>query len=62
MIEPKAASVSTVEAEDELPEVTEEYVASLSEEVRPIAIAQPSIITYISTGQEGARRQAESSG
>ena len=32
--EPKAPSVSTVEAEDELPEVTEEYVASLSEEVR----------------------------
>lgn len=32
--EPKAVSVSTVEAADELPEVTEEYVAGLSEEVR----------------------------
>jgi hypothetical protein len=26
--------VSTVEAEDELPDVTEEYVATLSEDVR----------------------------
>lgn len=30
---PKAPTVSTVEAEDELPDVTEEYVATLSEEV-----------------------------
>jgi len=37
MIEPKVASVSTVEAEDELPDVTEEYVATLSEEVCIVA-------------------------
>jgi hypothetical protein len=33
IVVPKAPTVSTVEAEDELPEVTEEYVATLSEEV-----------------------------
>ncbi len=33
-IEPKAASVSTVEADDALPDVTEDHVAALSEEVR----------------------------
>jgi hypothetical protein len=49
---PKAATVSSVEAEDELPEITEEFVKTLTEEVfAPISDSCPDILNSYSNAK-----------